>query len=715
MIRSGAVHQGTTELANIGDWVASYLGNGRIGGCFDYSGMQFQDGAEGRPDIIGDTYFVSQYHYVHGKFGMDYALPIGRLQGVVVTDAGEVAPWNPGDMTEVDQTLDINDGVLRTAYALAQGPWVEQVQFFSQVRKNSFVLRISSSADVRYEFVPVARTPYHYASEFETDVATHDVGDCRVWEIPTNMQTTAVALKRSGDALYLAVHSTLEVDDPVEAGLEAIERASQDGFDALLEEHKRWWGEYWAESDVDLPYPLGEIWRRANYYIGCSLADNTSHPPLVFGLARVQWPAYFPQDYFYAYGNTLSANHLRQAAGTCGFWNDILPHAEDYANRLFGLRGAVYPWTPPVFDWSDYHRDGVTPNACYFELHNSAYVAKMCYDYYRYTLDEHYLRQKAYPVIREIARMYASMTQITDDRAQILYKPISSQDEGSPKDMPNYFDALVSAEYSLALAEQLASRFDDRETAEMCRAILDVGYAYERLEFGDIYSVFEGDTRTDNFQKHPVQLNPITWLPIERFFDDERVINYHSRRYEIGRGYRDATSMAWTLGQFMLASCRLRIPGELSRDIANIQRCRIMDPAFIQTFESSRKAPHFLTTIGLFMQAITETLVQSHGDRVDFFACIPPEWHGHRLSFRGIRLPSGLVASGAYEDGLVRLEIASELGGEMKFAVHGERRALRVTDTAGAVLYEGQAAGPIAITAEAGKSYIVVPLAGRKT
>jgi trehalose/maltose hydrolase-like predicted phosphorylase len=52
-----------------------------------------------------------------------------------------VEPSNPSEITEVDQRLDIGEGVLYTSYTLSQGPRVEQAQFFSQIRKNLFVLR----------------------------------------------------------------------------------------------------------------------------------------------------------------------------------------------------------------------------------------------------------------------------------------------------------------------------------------------------------------------------------------------------------------------------------------------------------------------------------------------------------------------------------------------------------------------------------------------
>lgn len=673
----GDIRQDTAKLARVEDWVASYLGNGIIGGCFDYAGLQFQDGTPGRPDIIGDTYFVSQYHYVHGKFGMDYALPIGRLQARILVDGREIEPSDPSGFAELDQVLDIREGVLRTEYALAQGACVRQQQFASQTRKNLFVLRTECDHPIQFEFRPIEETGYHYAGHFRTDILESAIDGLRVWQIPTNLQTTAVGTRQVGCDLFISIFSSIECPDPAVRCVAEIDTAARIGFDGLLEEQRSWWRRYY-ESDLDVAHPLGDIWRRANYYIGCSFADQRTHPPLVFGLARVQWPAYFPQDYFYAYENTLAANHLAQAAGTSEFWHEILPHARGYARRLFGLEGSVYPWTPPVFDWSNYHHDGEVPNKCYYEMHNSAYVAKMCWDYHRYTLDEDYLRDRAWPVIREIAQMYASMTSIVDGRARIDFTPNMSQDEYSPQDMPNYFDTLVSAEYALTLARGLAQRFGDAETGQLCSTILDAGYVYEHLHVGDTYAVYEGDTRTSDFQKHPVQLHPITWLPIERFFVDPRIANYHSRRYDICQGYKDASSTAWTLGQFMIASCRLRKPDELARDIANIARCRIMDPDYIQTFESSRRSSHFLTTIGLFMQAITETLVQSHGRAVDFFPCLLPEWRGQRVEFRSIRLPGRFTASGVWDAGCASIEVRSERGGAFAYTIdNGSSRELK--------------------------------------
>lgn len=708
---SGNIKQNTANLRDIENWVASYLGNGIIGGCFDFAGLQFKDGEDGRADIIGDTYFVSQYHYNHGKFGMDYALPIGRLQALIELNGRTEEPSDTSKMTEVDQLLDISEGVLHTSYTLAQGPRVEQTQFFSQVRKNLFVLRARCEHPIRFEFHPIKDTPYHYASHFSTEVTTQEIDDCVVYEIPTNMETTAVGLKQKNNTLYIAVYSTFETDDPADACIKELESAIDTGFHTLLAEHKEWWRDYCSRSNISLPSPLGEIWQRANYYIGCSLADRKTHPPLVFGLARVQWPSYFPQDFFYAYENTFRANHMPQAEGTSEFWFDNIQRARDYAGYLFKLRGAVYPWTPPVFVWHDYHTDGVVPNGCYYELHNSAYVAKMCWDYYLHSCDEDYLRDKAYPVIVEIARMYASITTIKDGRAQIFYVPNRSQDEYTPKEeLPNLFDTMISAEWTLSLASELAVKFDDPEIIKMCNEILSAGYVYDHLEYDNIYVIYEGDTRVLDFQKHPVQLNPLTWLPIERFFNDQRTINYHTRRYDICRGYKDASSTAWTLGQFMLASSRLRRPEEFAKDIVNIQRCKIMDPAYIQTFESSRKAPHFLTTIGLFMQAITDTLVQTHNGYAEFFPCILPEWKDQELSFTTLRLPGGFLASGSYKNGMKQIGIISLLGRHFEFSIPDEQRDVEIIDSKGEVVYTGPASHRVGIYTSQGEVYTIKPI-----
>jgi hypothetical protein len=703
VIRRGDIVYGIGDLKDLSQWVTSYLGNGHLGACFDHLGTMGVDGSTGSPSPIGGTYFCGLYHFVHAKYGMDYALPIARLQ--VSQDGVSAQTVHTRKIEAYDQRLSLSDGVLRTRLTLDSGLTLQREQFFSQLRKNLFVMRTGFSAPEKATFEiqlrPVVDALFHYGQDFHGKVGFRRKSDVLAWKISTGDATTsALLLVDSGEngetssiddgvkvvaegdgeiLIWLALVSDRESEDP-QAEAERIVRAAQaDGYRTVLHEHTEWWKEYWDESLISLP-PAAEdvqkLWLRGNCYLGCSLSDlEAPHPPLVFGLAEVGWPSYFPQDFLFLYQNALSANHLRHAASTAGFWLDILHQAREYAQRMFGLPGAYYPWTPPLFLWDDYHRDGV-PNNCYYEHHNQAYVARMVWDYAEFTGDREFLRGRAYPVLREIAHLYRAMMSVDPETGayEIRFTPSKGQDEYAPGSQANYFDCLLSAEYSLRKAAECSRHLGvDEGLRREWEQTLKTGLAYSKLISGDLYVAYEGDDRGGGSEKHPVQLNPIALLPVGSLAADPRVHNAYRRRYEITLGYDRHEAHAWTLGEFLLASSRMRDVEGFREDLRRLRTCNLVDPRLIQVFESSGRKPHFMTTQGLIMEAITECFVQWWKGEIEIWPLLLPEWleasRDHPIRFESLRAPGGFLISGRVSGSSEEAEIWSELGEPLRVRV----------------------------------------------
>jgi hypothetical protein len=712
IVRRGDVVYGPEDLTAMDEMVTLYLGNGHLGGCFDYLGTMAVDGSPGSPEPVGDTYFCSLYHFVHGNYGMDYALPVARLRLSVRGVSGRVA--DAGRIGEYGQRLTLFEGLLKTRFRTDCGTLTEREQFFSQVRKNLFVCRNrcregkDSILEIRIE--PVVNTPFHYGQHFRGTAEFRRVDDLMLWTVRTGDTATTIGMALNGEGvrearsiengvavslgnesdvtIWCSIVSDRESKDPLKEVEQLVGESREAGYDFVRKEHTDWWEEYWNESLISLPGPAEDcqkLWLRGNYYLACSLSDReTPHPPLVFGLARVGWPSYFPQDFLYLYQNTLSANHLRHAASTADFWFDILPHAREYARRMFDLPGAYYPWTPPLFIWDDYHKDGV-PNDCYYEHHNGAYVARMVLDYARWTGDAEYRRERAYPVIREIAEMYRGMMSFDSGigKHEIRFTPSKGQDEYAPSHQANYFDCLLSAEYTLRVACDMARKLNlDGDLRREWSEILRAGLAWEKLRSGDRYLAYEGDDRGGRSEKHPVQLNPIALLGVRGLRQDVRISYAYRDRYLITLGYDRDEAHAWTLGEFLLASARMGDADGFREDLRRARSCRIVDPRLIQTFESSGSKPHFMTTQGFFMEAITECFVQCRGGVVEVGQLILPEWREasrrEPIRFHNLRAPGGFLVSGVISGEEEEYRIFSERGEKLSlgFPWHWEKGSL---------------------------------------
>jgi hypothetical protein len=101
-------------------------------------------------------------------------------------------------------------------------------------------------------------------------------------------------------------------------------------------------------------------------------------------------------------------------------------------------------------------------------------------------------------------------------------------------------------------------------------------------------------------------------------------------------------------------------------DLRRARSCRIVDPRLIQTFESSGSKPHFMTTQGFFMQAITECFLQSSRITVEVGSLILPEWReasrSEPIRFHHLRAPGGFLVSGVISGEEEEYTIFSERG-----------------------------------------------------
>jgi hypothetical protein len=178
------------------------------------------------------------------------------------------------------------------------------------------------------------------------------------------------------------------------------------------------------------------------------------------------------------------------------------------------------------------------------------------------------------------------------------------------------------------------------------------------------FSTYEGDLRPIGQQKHPVQLNPIAYLPMpEMTLPGSPCAIAWQNRFELTLDAKRPNTCGWTLGEFALASVRMRAPEEFEKDLLAIQPCRSADPRWIQFYESSfqegwhlSKAYYFPMS-GLYLQAFTDCLVQDWRGFIDVFACLLPCWRDRGISFSGLRARGDVILSGSWNAGMVQLLI----------------------------------------------------------
>ena len=243
------------------------------------------------------------------------------------------------------------------------------------------------------------------------------------------------------------------------ADLALAREARSRGFEQLLEEHRTAWAQLW-QSDVliDGDARAQQVTHSELYYLlACSTA-GTSFSPGPDALtpeysAHVFWDSdtwIFP---------VLLLLHPERARPIVDFRYRTLEPAQARA-QAHGYQGAMYPWESDPENGTDQ-----TPHSAVLladsEIHVTADVAIAQWQYYLATHDREWLRTRGWPVIREVARFWASRSTYNPREHRYEIAHVNSVAE-SHNDIPNDTFTNVSAARALGIAAEAARELGEQ-------------------------------------------------------------------------------------------------------------------------------------------------------------------------------------------------------------------------------------------------------------
>jgi len=227
--------------------------------------------------------------------------------------------------------------------------------------------------------------------------------------------------------VYLTVVTSENDPDPVAAAHRILDRAVSQGETAIREKHRAEWKEFWSRSMIDLPEKYLENYWHLNLYFANSSSRGAS-PPLfcngLWGWNRdfVPWIYYFHWNEQWSVWPLHAANHSQLATPYFRYRRAQLPHAMEYAKERMNKPGAFYA---DVADRNGYNTRGLNDNHT-----PGAQIALDFWRYFQYTGDDAFLRESAWPVIREVTRFNAACLIAGKDGLYHIVK--TSAYEGSP-------------------------------------------------------------------------------------------------------------------------------------------------------------------------------------------------------------------------------------------------------------------------------------------
>ncbi len=234
----------------------------------------------------------------------------------------------------------------------------------------------------------------------------------------------------------------------------------------------------------------------------------------------------------------------------------------------------------------------------------------------------------------------------TDGRWHFRWEPCVGQDEAGGRDRTDYLCSLYSAKYCFT-----AAFLFDTEGSDAYVALIRDGLAFDGLlTRRGIYRTCQGEG-IDDFgrQKHPVQLDGITYLPSEAEpLPVER--RAYELRHDITSGAKEHFYGGWTLGQLLLAGSNLGDAEGWRYDWEEMRFSDLTDPDWVQIYETSGQSDKsfYTATHGLVLQSLIRNFVNDYWDRLDLGGC--PVFTD-KVEFENIRTHLGVTVSGKVQAG----------------------------------------------------------------
>jgi hypothetical protein len=612
-----------------GKWLNLYLGSGRCGAAFNAAGLMDRSSPPGHRRT-SQSVLLHADHWHEGTHQLQHHVPLLRL-------CWGTDPLN--GVTSYHQRLHLASGRLVTSATTPAASWSLTVGFSpAEADRDVLACEITWQGNLSdWEVLPISEWGTAHGEALTGSLAvegttpTHAALTAR-----TGSANSAVRLAVSGDATF----STASPNTPLRlrfqpgsgrarfllASGSPARTAELDAALARLLPSRLWpafasaWKTRLGSARIRLSDTrLQKLHDRAHFFCLASYAPEARCPAPPMGWTGNSWGYHFPQDLSYVAPALLRLGHTDIVKSWIEFYASREAQMREMTRRIYRAKGVMWAWEFPLSPTAAALTTGA-PNHYQYEIHNAAYPARMAWETALALGDKAWSRSTAWPVIHAAAEFYASVLKRGRDRLWGLHvTPSSGQDEYGGTDQKNFLCALFSAAYTLRTAVTAATRLKLSPPGfPLWKRILADGLAFPRLldPAAGLYRTSEQNPFRPGSQKHPVQLNPLTFLPLGA--PDAPTRAAYAARHRIVATQRDNMKHpdiqgnyydGWTLLALALAATRMGDPAGLSHELSMLETSQLTDPEWIQLYESSGYwCPYYTTSMGLFMTTLHDAL-----------------------------------------------------------------------------------------------------------
>lgn len=485
--------------------------------------------------------------------------------------------------------------------------------------------------------------------------------------------------KVSGSLLEVAytVASSTDGGEWLENAKRIVSDAISGGYEKALKGHRKWWESFWDKSAVKLPDKMYETqWYLTNYLFGsCSrkgfppmplqgvwTADTGKTPP---------WKGDYHNDLNtqMSYWHYLKANHLEEGSNFIDFLWNLVPEGRKYAREFYDADGICMPSIMSINGknlggWAMYS----------YSVTNQIWLCQAFDHYWRYTGDAEFLKQKAYPYLKETAQCLIRWLDKGEDGK--LRLPVSS----SPEIHDNNIEAWLTpnSNYDLSLMIYLfktlfhMSRILENGELQEWKALLD---ALPALAVNEQHVLMlSPDESLNESHRHHAQMMavyPLNLLDPYSEGQDNEIINASVADLErLGSGLWVGFSFPW-MAEFYArqgngegAAYQLKIFWECCCSKNGFNLNGDYKKRGVSLFHYR---PFTLEANMCAADALQEMLLQTYNGIIRTFPAIPEEWAKKEVSFTRFRGEGGILVSSEIKDGRLQyILLEAEREGEFR-------------------------------------------------
>lgn len=582
--------------------------------------------------------------------------------------AGHIGLWFGISAENVRYTLDIDSSIVKI---YADNRLIAEVFVFDE--PNAGVIRLYENAEINLH------VPAYLSGKPECGSGIGDNADKMSLGYPKakffekdgfkwyeqNTHTDysfGIVTYRAGDEIYYTLATTDDDKDYIGYAEKILTNAAEKGFDKLFDEHKKARKKYRAKSFVKTGDKLiDETYKKSWYLFKCCskkggypmplqgvwTADNDCLPP---------WKGDYHHDTNteLSYQAFLKANRLEEGEAFIDYLWRLKPAYERFAKEFFGVNGLLLPSCSTLDGkamggWAQY---SLSPTM-------TIWAAQSFDEYYLYTGDEKFLKNRAYPFFKKVGQAIKGL--LTEKNGK-LYLPVSSSPEIFDNARKAYLEPNSNFDLSLLIylfktlkcyAEKLG------ENAEEYEEILG---KLDDLAIDDSGVVMLDKTQylpeSHRHFSHVMCLYP---LHLINYDTDE-----HKKIYEntiknleiLGTGYWVGFSFPMSAQIYAMAkngNAAAERLGQFCKGFVAENGFHLNGDFKHYGYTQWHYRPFTLESLFGFADALHEMLLQDHQGFIELFPAIPDEWKRGTVEFKNLRSRGGLLVSATLKRGELSL------------------------------------------------------------